>query len=519
MTLSIPVREPADFRFTVRQSSWDGGYNRKYYQVINTLTEPRFWDSFNTSTEVEGEIQLAFLFERVQSDASDKVPTLATFNGKVYRLEGVSTPAVQNTTDGTTWNTVTMTSGPTTAIKNYTVWKNHMFVTAGVNSIYRLTSADAWSSITAPTGVTEVADAVAVAPDDKLLAWYNGKGLYQTSVNPPAAGDWAKVWPAGTVDPDEATCDLLDGSTGTVLIATSDDAKSSLHEYFTAEGAATAGSVVTWMQERDTFFYISRLYKNAAYIGGKKGIGGGKATVGQGLLYRKERGLMPQLVQEIGDGINGAIATRDFGVRALVSAGVSMWIGAPSRAVNFDSIVGVPGVYRYEVTAQGVENIAPDSMIDTSPGNVAGKVYSAEQIGGQVLITTPTGTWKRSLTKRAVHGYLDTALYDLRSPDHVKAWRFTEILVEDATIDESIAVYYRTGTLTGNWLGGNQVTSAGAKKIPYPDDNAILQKYKLNSRQVQIHLVLARGTDQTKQPRVTSLAVDAAQIRPMGADD
>jgi hypothetical protein len=518
VTLSIPVREPADFRFTVRQSSWDGGYNRLYYQVINQLTEPRFWDSYNTTTEVEGEIGLAYLFERVQTDASDKQPLLATFNGKIYRLEGVATPAVQSTSDGTTWANVSMASGPTTAIKNYTVWQNAMFVTAGVNSIYRLTSGDVWSAITAPTGVTEVADAVGVASDDKLLAWYNGKGLYQTSVNPPAAGDWTKVWPATGVTPAEATCDVIDGSTGTVIIITRDNVGSSLHEYFTPEGAATAGSVVTWMQERDTWFYIVRLYNNAAYIGGKKGIGAGRDTAGQGLWYRKERGQMPILVQEFGDGIRGLVPSLDFGVRAAISTGSQLWIGVSQRAPNFSGVVGTPGVYRYEVTKQGVENISPDSAIETAPGSVAGKVYSAEQINGEVLITTPTGTWKRSKTKRVTQGYLESAIYDLRSPDHVKTWRFTELLVEDATATETIKFYYRVGTLTGSWLGGTTVTAAGAHKIAFPDDSKPLQKFKLNSRQLQTRLELYRGATETLQPRVTSLAVDAAQIKPVGAD-
>lgn len=517
MTLSIPVREPADFRFTVRQSSWDGGYNRLYYQVINTLTEPRFWDSFNVSTEVEGEISLAFLFERVQTDASDKKPLLASFNSLIYRLEGVATPAVQKTSDGSIWNNVAMASGPTTAITGYTVWRNNLFVTAGVNTIYRLTTGDVWSSITAPTGVTDIADRVTVSPDDKLLAWFKNKGLYQTSTLPPAAGDWAKVWPAST-DPDEPNCDVLDGSTGTVIICTSDATGSSLHEYFTAEGAATAGSVVTWMKERDVFFYIVRYYDNAAYIGGKKGIGGGTDTVGQGQLWRKERGVNPKRVQEIGDGIRGALPTRDYGVRALVSTGFQMWVGAPSRAVNFAGTAGIPGVYRYEVTTQGVENISPDSMIETSPGNIQDKVYSAEQISGQVLITTSTGTWKRSSTKRVTQGYLDSAIYDLRSPDHVKAWRFTELLVEDATSTESITFYYRDGTLVGSWLGGTAATSAGAKKIPFADDGASQKRYKHSARQLQVHLVLARGATETAQPRVTSIAVDAAQIRPVGSD-
>lgn len=517
MTLSIPVREPSDFRFTVRQSSWDGGYGRLYYQIINQLTEPRFWDSYNCTTEVEGEIGLAFLFERVQTDASDKQPILATYNGKIYRLEGVVTPAAQKSSDGTSWSSVSMVSGPATAMTGYTVWRNFMFVTAGTNGLYRMDSADTWTSITPPTGVVSVADKVSTSPDDKLLAWFNGKGLYQTSVNPPAAGDWAKVWPAST-DPDEATCSILDGSTGTVLIATTDEKGSSLHEYFTPEGAATAGSVVTWMQERDVFFYISRLYSDAAYIGGKKGIGGGSATVGQGLLYRKERGIKPKLVQEFGDGIRGAVASKDFGVRALVSTGTQMWIGAPSKAPDFSAISGIPGIYRYEVTVQGVENISPDSMIETAPGNVAGKVYSAEQILGMVLITTSTGTWKRSLTNRVTQGYLESSIYDLRSPDHVKAWRFAELLVEDASPTEYIKFYYRVGTLTGAWLGGTTAAAAGPKKITFPDDNASLKQYKLSARQLQTRLEFYRGATATLQPRITSLAVDAAQIRPVGSD-
>lgn len=517
MTISIPVREPADFRFTVRQSSWDGGYNRLYYQIINQLTEPRFWDSFNTTTEVEGEIGLAFLFERVQTDGSDKKPILASFNSKLYRLEGVTTPAVQKSTDGISWSSVAMTSGPTTAITNYSVWRNFLFVTAGVNNPYRLDSSDVWTSITPPTGVTQVADAVTVSPDDKLLAWFNGKGLYATSVNPPAAGDWAKVWPAST-DPDEPTCSVLDGSTGTVIICTQDNVGSSLHEYFTAEGAASAGSVVTWMKERDVFFYVIRYYDNAAYVGGKKGIGGGTATVGQGLTWRKERGVAPKLVQEFGDGIRGKLPTLDFGVRAMVSTGKQMWIGAPSRAPSMTAVVGVPGVYRYEVTQQGVENISPDSMIETSPGAIADKVYSAEQIGGAVLITTSTGTWRRSPTNRVLSGYLESAIYDLRSPDHLKAWRFIELLVEDASPTESIAVYYRDGTIVGSWLGGTTAIAAGAKKIPFSDDNIALQHFKHSSRQIQTRIQLARGSDATKQPRVTSIAVDAAQIRPVGSD-
>src|SRR3990167_2580443 len=516
MTLSIPVREPADFRFTVRQSNWQGGYNRLYYQIINALTEPRFWDSFNIDTSRDGDFSLAPLFEIVQTDASDKKPLLRSFNSSLYRLEGVSTPAVQKTSDGTTWNTVSMTSGPTTAIRGAVVWRNNLVVAANSNTIYNLDSSDTWTSLTAPTGITEVCDMVGISPDDRLLAWFNGKGLYQTEVQAPAAGDWDKVCPA-VGDPDEAQCDLIDGSTGTGIIATSDAKGSSLHEYFTAEGAATAASMVTWIHEDDTFFYVSKFYSSASYLGSKKGQGGGRETNGQGLLWRKERGAKPILVQEIGDGIRGAVASDDFGIKALVNDGTNLWVGAPSRAENFSDVKGIPCVYWYNVDQQGVESISPNSALDVSPGNVAGPVYDAAIINGEVVITTGTGTWKRSKTKYSSQGKLDSSLYDLRSPDHEKAWRFTELLVEDATSTETVTFYYRTGTLAGSWLGGTAVAASGAHKIVFPDDNASQAEYKLNARQLQTQIKLARGATETLSPRVTSLAVDAAQIRAVGS--
>lgn len=515
MALSVPVREPADYRFTVRQSNWLGGYNRLYYQVVNALTEPRFWDSFNVDTSIEGEFMLAKLFERVQTDATDKKPLFAKFNGKIYRLDGVTTPAVSSTSDGTTWASISMASGPTTAIRGWAVWRNNLIVAASHNSIYQLTSGDVWSALTPPTGITAVCDMVGISPDDRLLAWFNGKGLYQTEVAAPAGGDWDKVWPA-VGDPSEATCDMMDGTTGTVLIATRDSAGSSLHEYFTAEGAASAASMVTWLTEPDTFFYTTAFYSQAAYIGAKKGQGGGTDTNGNGLLWRKERGLRPILVQEIGDGIRGALASLDFGIRALVSDGTHLWIGAPSRAADFDGIVGVPCVYWYNVDTMGVESISPNSAIETSPGDVADKVYDIAVIGGEILISTSTGTWKRSKTKYATQGYLDSSIFDLRSPDHSKAWRFTELLVEDATSAESVTFKYRVGTLAGSWLGGTSVTASGAHKIAFPNDDAANARYKLNSRQLQTQLTLARGATTTLTPRVTSMAVDAAQIRPVG---
>jgi len=61
-------------------------------------------------------------------------------------------------------------------------------------------------------------------------------------------------------------------------------------------------------------------------------------------------------------------------------------------------------------------------------------------------------------------------------------------------------------------------TASGAKKIPFPDDAPTLAQYKLNSRQIQLHLVLSRGADATLQPRVTSVAVDSAQIKTIGTN-
>lgn len=512
--VAIPTREPADYKFTARQSDWSGGWDRLKYSVSGQPTEPRFWDSFNVDTTTEGEIKLAALFEIVDTDASDTKSLLENFNNAGYKLPGIVSPQVKKSADGVTWNNVAMASGPATAITAKVMWRNNLFVAASHNSIYRLTTGDVWSAITPPTGVTDICDAVGVSPDDKLMAWFKNKGLYQTSVLPPAAGDWAKVWPP-TTDPDEPNCSFLDGSTGTVLVATYDDKGSSLHEYFTAEGAATAASMVTWMSVSRLFLYVSRLYDDAAYIGGKYGVSPGATTNGQGILYRKERGQKPQPVMEFGDGIRGAVASQDFGIRALVSDESYLWIGAPSRAANLSAVVGVPTVYRYSVDEQGVENNSPDAATDESPGGVAGKVYGSIIIDGHVIISTNKGLWRRSPTKKAAQGYLDTSLFDLQAEDHLKIWRFTELQIEDATATETVQHFYRTGTLTGSWLGGTTVTASGAKKIDYPDTAAAQGKYRLWARQIQHQYKLSRGATTTLTPRITSTAIDAAQILPV----
>jgi hypothetical protein len=514
--MAYPTRESADYKLSIRQPDWSGGWNRLYYQspIPYQFTEPRFWDAFNVETAIEGEIRLAPLFERVQADGSDVLPDVVLFNNAAYKLPNSATPVVMKTTDGVTWNNVSMASGPTTAIRGSTSWRNFLFVAATSNTIYRLDTSDVWTAITPPTGVVANADMVGVSPDDKLMAWFNGKGLYQTSVNPPAASDWSKVWPPST-DPDEPQCDLLDGSTGTVIIATSDSRGSSLHEYFTAEGAATAASMVTWINVPRASFYRVRLYDDAAYIGAKIGVSPGATQNGQGILYRKERGAKPTPVQEFGDGIRGQKPSLDFGVRALVADDSYLWIGAPSRAANLSGTVGVPCVYRYTVDDTGVESVGPDSATDTAPGNAAGKVYGAVILNGDVIIATSTGMWKRSPTKKSLQGYLDSSIYDLRAPDHTKIFRFTELQIEDASATETVAAFYRTGTITGSWLGGTTVTASGPKKINFPDDDPTQGKYRLSARQLQAHFVLSRGADPLKMPRLMSMAIDTAQIRPV----
>lgn len=452
-------------------------------------------------------MELAPLFEIVITDASDKQALMAKFNSFLYRLEGVATPAVKKTSDGTTWSNVTM--GPTGAFTSWVTWRGQLITTNGTDTINRLSTADAWSTYAAPVA-TSVTQVVNVGPDDKLLAWVASKGLYSTS----DGTTWARVWP--TTDPDDPDCGFIDGSTGAVVFSTTDGTGSSLHEYFAAEGAATAASVITWMEEDELFFYRANYYFGATYIGAKKGTGAGPNTVGQGKLFRKERGTAPEEVQEFGDGIRGAQPSYDFGIRALVDAGDYLFVGAPSQAPNISGTVGLPCIYRYEIDDSDLENVSPDSAVDTAPGNVAGKVYDAGEINGEVLINTATGTWKRSKTKKAAQGYLDSSIYDLRAPDHVKIWRFAEVLIEDASPTESVVFQYRVGTLSGAWLGN--LTATNGVPIKFPDDNAAARKYRLHSRQLQVRLVLSRGATTTLTPRVTSLAVDAAQIRPVGKD-
>jgi len=272
---------------------------------------------------------------------------------------------------------------------------------------------------------------------------------------------------------------------------------------------------VTWISVPRLSIYNARLYDDAAYIGAKYGVSPGATANGQGILYRKERGQKPQPVIEFGDGIRGSMASKDFGIRALVADESYLWIGAPSRALSPSGILGVPTVYRYSVDEQGVENNSPDAATDESPGGVAGTVYGSIILNGSVIISTNKGLWRRSPTKRASQGYLETSLFDLSAEDHLKIWRFCELQIEDATATETITHFYRTGTLTGSWLGGTSVTASGAKKINFPDTNAAQGKYRLWARQIQQKYQLARGSDSTLTPRLTSTAIDAAQILPV----
>jgi hypothetical protein len=388
--------------------------------------------------------------------------------------------------------------------------------------LFTLSTADAWGTLVGPAGAGEI-QGVCVSPDDKLVAWKAGTiaaaGLYTWD-----GSTWVKIFPGTALIPSEPNCSLLDDSGGSVLFSTYDTHGSSLHEYFTPEAAATVAWIVTWFREEDLFLYSAEYYAGAVYLGGGEGAEG---TDGQGIQFRKERAARPLFVQEFGDGIRGAIATEDFRIRGMATDGDILWVGSASRMAGTRStVVGMPGVYRYQVDEQGIESVAPSSFVDSSasPDNVASLVYDVGILKKEILcISTKHGVYTRSNTDTALKGEIEFSIWDLRAPDHIKTWRFIQALVEDMATNDKVGIYYRAGTLMGSFtqLGTDILSSTldatGAQKLTFPHDSASTGKYFYSKRQVQLKLRLERDSGAaTNTPRVTSIALDAAQIKPVG---
>jgi hypothetical protein len=534
--MSLQIRSAGDRPLTVRQSNWDGGSGRKTFQVPGEPTEPRFLDGFNVDVSTNGEVRIATALNLALTTQANGRALLIDFNGASYALERKSTPAVYKSTGGS-FSSVSMTSGPTTAIRGAVVWAGALIVASSANAIHKLSSSDVWSSVALPAGVTQNCDMVGVAPDDQLIAWFNGKGLYKLTA---IGGTWTKIWPgvtptlvAGT-DPSEPMCDMMSDEGGSLVFATSDANGSSLHEYF-------GDQLVTWMHRDHYWFYQSAkaFYKGALYLGARQG--GPQApdftSPALGKLIRKPRGTAPLEITTIGDDevlMNWAF---DWGVYGLGTDGDVLWVASATTMATIGTTApgAYPCLYRYEISEDGFENFSPSSVVQTgyrvgSP-MTAVLVYKSTVLCGdatQVYRREPSG-----LPPANDQGYIITSFFDLQMPDHYKWWRRSNSLFRGLASGNGYRVDYRlvrpgpTGRFSG-WtsLSAGTVTPGGtladdnllSAAFYFPHDSQSTGKYWTRSTEVQLLVALFSGsTPVAGRPALMSYDLDAAMAVPIAS--
>lgn len=522
--LSIPLREPNDFPGTVRISSWSAGYNKRRLQETfrAAVISPQFWDSQNMDVwSREGSFQLARGLALIELEAADREYLLYPFNNALYRLPtanftAASVKKLTSATGAPAWAALTNIYPGAVTPRNAAIWRDQWVIASAENLIRVSSKTEVWSTIAPPAAVTANCVQVGIGPDDRLLSFWEGVGLYawdgaaHTKIFPPSTSGAGNLAAA-------PYCDLILRGAGSTIFVLRDSSDVSFVWEYAIEPTGVA--LEMWLEEPGLRFWPQGgdVYENAVYLVARAG-----AEDNLGILFRKEK-LAPLEPIDYLD-TNYATAGQkglDWAWRCLRVVGGSLLLGGSSREDHRAAL------FRYFVDQNG-QVMMPGAVI---PDVVAGPIYSigilpysatGAATSYRVHISTNSRTYYKDRdddatpTSDSATGIIQMSDIDYGTEDKEKVGKYVEITLKKKSTGGTVEVQYRVDPEdpTTPWSSLGFATLQGTKRLPFPNDNLAQGKAGTRFQVLQLRVVLTRATSGTVRDVVSTIAVDVAWMQP-----
>lgn len=529
--LKIAPRQPSDLAGTLRFTSLAGGYDKaKAQSYYREELEPSYYDAQNIDAySREGKWQLCPAINQIgATEGSDHEYLAYTFNQAVYKFPTVTGVAadIQKVTQPSgapVWAAIANPYGGTLPIKGGVVWKDQLVLASGevgANALRVMSKTEVWSVIAAvaPAPTTAAVLMVGIAPDDKLMVWFDQNGMFDYD-----GTSWRKLFPIGTELASQGTCDMIVRAVGSTIFVTRDTSDlCTIYEYSIE---ATGTVFIAWVEDPGMRIWPQGLdvYHGAAWFVARLG-----SRSNRGILYRKEKLAAPEPIAFLYTNLQtDGQKSLDWGWRCVRAFGDVLMVGGSSREDH------TPALYRVTEDDSGII-IHPTS---NAPG-VVGPFYSiavlpssAAGVAGteRLFLTGAARTFYKDRddgddpTSDAYVGFIQLPDIDYGAEDRAKTGRFVEASLLTKSTGGTVEIQYRVDppTPTAPWSSLGFVTTATSPTTPparfhLPDDNAMADIYGTHFRILQLRTKFTRATSGLVRDIMESLALDVVELRPPG---
>lgn len=531
-----PLREPGDFRGTARMTDWSAGFNLQRLQdfPFAIVSDPGYWDSQNIDVySVPGTCRMAAKARPIEAtqDAADYESLYYEFANSLYRLPTANFAAArfEKVTDATAnppvYAPLANIYPGAVATRNAVVWRDQLIVASGDTVLRVMSSAEVWSTIAAPVGVTApVSGQVGIYQDDRLLCWWEGTaqaGMYAWD-----GTGWAKIYPTAGTNPTTSsmTCDcIIRGAGTTVFFLRNATGTTTLVE---AAQLSTGVQFQVWMEEPGFRVWPQSgdVYQGDVFYVGRLG-----SHNNRGAFFHKPALAAPEILEILDT--NFATMNQkglDWAFRCLRAVGDSVWIGGSSRESHEAAL------YRFFIDPNSaLPALMPTSVI----AGVPGPIYSIGILPPGATGVGPTERLHLAVTKRtyfrdrdndadptldADTGYIQFPDIDLGIEDHIKVANFIDVDAIQKSAGGTVEIQYRVDpaaldAVSSPWRSAGFVTAQGNKHILLPDDNPAKQLLGMRCRRLQVRLVFTRATSGIVRDVIDTVVINFAQILPLTA--
>ena len=528
-----PLREPGDFRGTVRLTDWSAGFDVLRVQEFPfaVVADPGFWDSQNIDMyTVPGTFRLCSQASSYATYAADEELLYYDFGNNLYQIPTQNFVAADfkkvTSAVGAPANSALANVYPgAVAPRGAVVWRDQLMVASGETVVRAMSTGEIWGTIAAPAGVTApICGQVGIYQDDRLLVWWEGTaqaGLYAWE-----GSTWVKVYPTAGTNPTTSslTCDAIIRAPGSTIVFLRDlSGRTTLLE---VAQQALGTTFETWlgMPGLRVWPQCGDAYQGDLWFVGRLGSQGNK-----GALFHKPLLAAPQIIQVVDT--NYATAGQkglDWALRCFKTVGNTAWIGGSSREDH------TAAIYRFFIDPDNsIQAMMPTSVLS----GVVGPVYSigvlppgATGVFGteRLHLSVTKATWYKDRdngldpTTDCVSGYIQMPDLDLGIEDHLKVWNFLDIDLLQKSAGGTVEVQYRIDpypldAASSPWRSMGFAAATGNKHFLAPNDNPGKQQYGTRMRRLQVRVVLQRATSGLVRDVIDTMAVNFPQILPLTA--
>jgi hypothetical protein len=523
-----PIREPADYRGTVRFTNWAGGYDEPVAQHFagEAVLAPAYWESNNIDVfSMPGTMQLSAKCNQIDLEASDHEYLMYPFNVALYRIPmaNFSAALFQKVTSANglpVWQALTNVYPGAVAPRGAVVWRDQLVVASGETVVRFMSKTEVWTTQAAPAGVTApICGQVGAGQDDRLLVWWEGTagaGLYAWD-----GTAWsARLYPSSSTSV-ASTCDALIRGLGSTLIFLRDaTGTTTLVEYAViAQGTQFATPMVA--PGLRVYPQCATVWLDSVWIVGKL-----QAESNIGVMFRKGLLEEPETVAILDTNFATDDQTGlDWSWRCVWTSGDALWLGGSSRE-NHDG-----ALYRlwFDPDSDEASFLATSTTV-----GVPGPIYSIAPLPPgatgastteRLHLSSTLRTWYKDRdngsdpTLDADSGFLQLSDIDLGVADHLKIGRFIEAYLKEKSAGGTVTLQYRVDPqkLSDPWSTYGVCAGQGLTHLAVPDDNPATQDYGQAFRTLQVRIVFTRATSGTVRDVLDTLAYDIGQIRPLQA--